>query len=145
MFKQMWTSHKVSPDLLVVHADQRDSIDNAVFTSGAPLVRLNAQYGEGKITGGLAVDSLLNRYFGKQVPILTHPDAVPGTILAICQNLGEYYPNARIANNLEVRLAWDYRKIDYARSKRAEEFGIDCRGCLVNYAPFALGKITGVA
>lgn len=145
MFKSFWDNYKVSPDLLIVNSTQRKKIDEIVMGSAAPIVRVEGQFGDQQITAGMAVKSVLNRYMGKDVPILTHPNAVPGTILAVCNSLGEYYPNARIANNLVMKLCWDYRKIDFAMAKRAKEFGIDVRGALVNYAPFAMGAITGIA
>lgn len=145
MFKSFWDNYKVSPDLLIMNSTQRKKVDEIIMGSSAPIVRVEGTFGDTQITAGMAVKSVLNRYMGKDVPILTHPDAVPGTILAVCNSLGEYYPNSRVSSNLVMKLCWDYRQIDFARAKRADEFGIDCRGALVNYASFALGAIVGIS
>lgn len=145
MLRALWLASKTSPDFIACHATDRDNMAKIIAAAANPIVRLQAEFGDGKITGGLAFGSLLNPYFGdKQVPLIVHPDAVQGTLIGVCQNLGEHYPNARIANNFTMRLCWDYRREDFARVKRADEFGISMRGCLVNYAPFASFKITGI-
>ena len=145
VLRTLWLASKVSPDYILCHATDRDNMAKIIASASNPIVRLQAQFGDGKISGGLAFGSLLNPYFGdRQVPLIVHPDATQGTLLGVCQNLGENFPNARIASNFVMRLCWDYRREEFARAKRAEEFGISMRGALVNYAPFASFKITGI-
>jgi hypothetical protein len=144
LFKAWWDTHRLSPDLLLVHSTERKAINQVVMGSQTPVVRVDGTFGDSQINAGMAVKSVLNPYMNKDVTILTHPNAVPGTILALTQNLGENYPNARIGSNLEMRLGYDYRRIEFARSKRADEFGVDVFGALINQAPFAIGAITGI-
>ena len=143
--RYMWLTHKVSPDFLLMHATDRDAIATVIAAAAAPAARLNAQFGDGKLVGGISFTGVINPYFGdRMIPFLIHPDAVPGTILGVCQNIGEYYPNAGIAANFKMRMCWDYRREDFAKVRRASEFGIYARGALINYAPFASFKLTGL-
>jgi hypothetical protein len=145
MFKSFYDNSKVSPDFLLVNSAQKKKIDQVTVGSTAPLYRIQLEAGNTNITGTMAVDSLKNRYMGgKEVRVIVHPNLPPSTILACCMNLGDYYPNARIPQNLALKLGWDYRKIDFAMVGRRSEMGIDCNGALVNYAQFAMGAITNV-
>ena len=144
-FLSFWNSYKVSPDVIWVNATQKKKIDTIVLGSAAPIVRIEGQAGDLNFTGTLAVKSVMNRYLGVEVPVKVHPFLPAGTMLMVGNNLGPYYPNARIANNVVKMLGWDYRKIDFALAKRAQEMGIDFRGALLNYAPFAMGVIQSVA
>lgn len=144
--RYMWTTKKVSPDFLLINATDRDAAATVIAAASAPAARLNAEFGQGKLVGGISFTGVINPYFGDRIiPFLVHPDAVPGTVLGVCQNLGEYYPQSGIAANFKMRMCWDYRREDFAKVRRAAEFGIYARGALINYAPFASFKITGIA
>lgn len=144
--RYMWTSKKVSPDFLLMNAVDRDAAATAIAAASAPAARLNAEFGQGKLVGGISFTGVINPYFGDRIiPFLVHPDAVPGTVLGVCQNLGEYYPQSGVAANFKMRMCWDYRREDFAKARRAAEFGIYARGALINYAPFASFKLTGIA
>jgi hypothetical protein len=143
--KYMWVNYKVSPDFLLMHANERDAAGTTIAAATNPAARLNAQFGDGKLTGGISFSGVINPYFGdKIIPFLIHPDATPGVVAGVCQSLGEYYPQSGIAANFKMRMCWDYRREDFAKVRRGEEFGIYARGAMVNYAPFASFKITGL-
>jgi hypothetical protein len=144
--RYMWTSKKVSPDFFLMNAIDRDAAATVIAAASAPAARLNAEFGQGKLVGGISFTGVINPYFGdRTIPFLVHPDAVPGTVLGVCQNLGEYYPQSGVAANFSMRMCWDYRREDFAKVRRGDEFGIYARGALINRAPFASFKLTGIA
>jgi len=144
-FLSFFNTYKVSPDAVWVNATQKKKIDQIIMGSAAPIVRIEGQMGSQDFVGTMAVKSVMNRYLGAEVPIKVHPFLPAGTALMVTQNLGAYYPNSRIANNLTKHLSWDYRKIDYALAERGREMGVDFRGALTNYAPFAMGVLQNIA
>lgn len=144
-FLEFFNTYKVSPDAIWVNAAQKKKIDQIIMGSAAPVVRIEGQMGAQDFVGTMAVKSVMNRYLGVEVPVKVHPFLPAGNVLMVAQNLGAYYPNARIANNLTKHLSWDYRKIDYALAKRGREMGVDFRGALTNYAAFAMGAFQNVS
>lgn len=143
--KYFYDTYKVSPAEILVNTAQKKKIDQIVSGSAAPIMRIEASAGALDVKGTIGVKSVMNRYMNTEVPVTVHPFMPPGTALFVSYGLGEYYPNANISSNLEMLLAWDYRRIEFARAKRADEFGIDHRGALVCRAPFALGALTNIA
>lgn len=146
MLKDRWDNYKISPDLIIANSAHAKQIDKLVLGSAAPVMRVDLQAGASKITGGISVAQIKNRYYNdKIIPILVHPNIPPGLILAPCFNLGEYYPNANIANNFVQKLAFEYARLEFARTKRQDEFGVYASGALAFYAAFAGGILTNVA
>lgn len=142
MLKSLWDSKKVSPDVIFANSADAKAIDKIVLGSSAPVARVDLQAGASSITGGISVGGIKNRYFGdKVIPIKVHPNLPPGTIIAPCFNLGEYYPQANIPQNIQMVLSFDYTRQDFAMVQRQEEFGVYASGALVVYAPFACGVI----
>ena len=76
---------------------------------------------------------------------MTHPDMPQGTVLFLTFDVSKWYPNANIVSNIEVMLAWDYQREDFARTARRTDFGVYASGSLVVRFPSALGAITGIA
>jgi hypothetical protein len=144
MFQSFWESYKLGPDKLYVNSAQKKKIDQIAFGSSAPVYRIDATAGDMSIKGSIGVKSLMNRYTGEDVEVLVHPYLAPGTVVAMASNLGKWYPNPNVGATAEVKLAWDYRYIEFAMAKRAREFGIDSRGALAVYAPFCLGAIQNI-
>lgn len=144
-FKTLYDSYKLSVDEIWVSTTEKKKSDQVILGSTAPIVRLQMQMGQTNGEGTLSIAGVKNRYAGdKLIPITVHPDLPAGMAIGVLYNLGEYYPNARIANNLSVALGWDYRKIEFAQTGRKREIGIDARGCLVNYAPQGLMTIQNI-
>lgn len=145
MFKSLWDSKKVSPDVLFVNSADAKAIDKIVLGSSAPVARINLQMGESSITGGISVGGVKNRYYGdKVIPVKVHPNLPAGTVLAPCFSLGEYYPQANVPQNIVKVLSFDYTRQDFAMVQRQEEFGVYAAGALVVYAPFACGVIANL-
>jgi len=144
LFRTMYTLYKTGPSELFVNVAEKYKIDKLVAGSTAPTLRIDAQAGDLSITGTVGVKDLMNRYTGQKVPVTVHPTLPPGTILAPCFNLGPFYAGANVGQNVDMPLSWDYRLLPFAMAKRAEEWGMDLRGCMRVYANFAMGSITNV-
>lgn len=144
-FKSFWDNYKVGPTAILCNSSQRNKISEIVLGSSAPIMRIEGTAGDQKVTAGMFVGDVLNPYMGELVPILTHPDLPPGTIVFLGERLGPNYPNANIGANVEEMLAWDYQREDFARVGRKTEFGVYASGSLVVRAPFTMGALVCVA
>lgn len=145
MFLDMWTNYKVSPDLIIVSGAQKRKFDRIILGSSTPGMNVYLTAGQTNITGGMTAGQVVNRYYAnKVIPTLVHPNLPPGIILAPVFQLGEYYPGSNIANNFEMRLAFEYARTEFARVKRQDEFGTYAAGALAMFATFGGGILTEV-
>lgn len=145
MLKSLWDSYRLGPGVLVAQSTERKKISQIVLGSSTPVFRVQLEAGSSSVTGGIFVNSILNPYTGEEVPLMTHPDIPQGTLLALTFDLGKWYPNANIVSNIEMKLAWDYQREDFARTARRTDFGVYASGGLVVRFPSALGAITCIA
>jgi len=143
-FKSFYDNYRLSPTEIFVGSGDKKGVDKIIAASSNPVYRIDVAAGDLNITGSIGVKSMANRYMNTDVAVTVHPFLPSsGTSLLVGMNLGPYYPNANIAQALEVALGWDYRQIEFALAKRALEIGMDMRGALVVRAPFVLGAIHG--
>jgi hypothetical protein len=140
--KSFWDTYRLGPGLIVAQSTQRKKISEIVLGSSTPIFRVQLEAGSSTVTGGIFVNSLLNPYTGEEVPLMTHPDIPAGTVLFLTFDLGKWYPNANIVSNIEMKLAWDYQREDFARTARRTDFGVYASGGLVVRFPSAMGAIT---
>lgn len=143
-FKAMYDTYKTGPSELLVNSSEKLKIDKLVAGSTAPVLRIDATAGDLNIKGTVGVKSVMNRYTNQEVPVTVHPSCIPGTILAPCYDLGAFYVQSGVGQNMDMLLGWDYRMLTFALVKRAEEFGMDLRGALRVKAPFSMGAIVNV-
>jgi hypothetical protein len=139
----LFDQYKTGVDEWWVNPLQKRSCDKIILGSTSPYYRLDATAGDQNITGGLAAGSMMNRFTGQKQPIIVHPNLPPGMMIGMNHQLGAYYPNANVGENVEVKLSWDYAKTEFAMDRRAIQPGIDMAGALVTYAPFAHAIIKG--
>jgi hypothetical protein len=144
-FKSFFDTYKSDVDEIFVNTTQKKKIDQISVGSSAPVYRIDATAGDLNIKGSLGVRSVMNRYFGDEVPVTVHPFLPPGTILFVNYALGPYYPGSNVGDNIKIFLGWDYRAIDFTAAKRAQETGMDLSEALVVHANFTLGAIQCVA
>lgn len=144
LFKSLFDNYRVSPTAVAVASTQRDQINAIIVGNTSPAFRTQVETGSTTLVGGLQVAAVLNPYFNLNVPLITHPNMPNGTIVALCDKLGQWYPTANIPANLEVGLGYDYQRYDYAFANQAYEMGVYARGGLIVYAPFALGVIQNI-
>lgn len=145
MFLSLFQSRKVGPSRLIMSAADRLKADKIILgdTSG-PVHRIQIEGGGTNIVGSVSAQGMLNRYTGKVVSFVTHPEAVDGTIIGICDNLGEYIPAANVPNSLEMLLAMEMSRIDFSKSDTRDDFGVYQYGGLANRVPFANAILVGV-
>lgn len=143
--KSFWDNYRLGPGVIVAQSTERKKISQIVLGSTTPVFRVQLEAGSSTVTGGIFVNSILNPYTGEEVPLMTHPDIPQGTVLFLTFDLGKWYPNANIVSNIEMKLAWDYQREDFARVARRTDFGVYASGGLVVRFPSALGAITCIA
>lgn len=147
LFKSMWDTYRLSPDVIYVSSQEVKNITSLVIKNGgSPIVRMSGDFsGVNGVTAGSVVGSYLNRYGmngGQLVKLQLHPNATPGTIVALCNNLP--YPISGVNNVMEMHLRQDYYQLDWPIVKRQYETGVYFDGALVHYFPGAIGIINNI-
>jgi len=148
LFKSMWDTYRLSPNVLYVSSQEMKNITALVIKNGgSPIVRLNGDFGGANgVTAGSLVGSYLNRYGmsgGQLVRIELHPNMAPGTILALADVLP--YPITNVGNVMEMHYRQDYYQIDWPITKRKYETGVYSDITLAHYFPGAIGLTTNIA
>jgi hypothetical protein len=154
MLKGMWDNSRLSADVIYVSSQElRNITKKCLSTSGnaSLLTYQNSKGLDGKpyeLTAGGVIQSYFNPYTpegGKMIPVKLHPDLMPGTILAYCQNLPMHYQSNNVGNVAEIKTRQDYYQIDWPVTKRQYETGVYSEQVLAVYAPFAMAMICNVA
>lgn len=144
-FRWFWDHYKLSPDEIYLSAQELVNITNKVIANGgSPLIRLNmdATGQHVNISAGALVGTYLNKFTGKMVKLVLHPNAVAGTIMFITWETP--YPLSEVSNVFEVELRREYYQLDWPIRTRKREMGVYCDGVLKNYVPFAQGVLTNI-
>jgi hypothetical protein len=154
MLKAMWDNYRVSVTKIFVHSQELTSLTKLVLTSGSgPLLRINTQPMQSgptdvRITAGAVVGWYFNPYGadgGRYIPIIIHPNMVPGTIFGYAENLPATYMSNETPTVAELLLRQDYYVEKWPRTSRKTYFGTYCQSVPAVYAPFCLGVITNIA
>jgi hypothetical protein len=145
MLKSLYDNARISPTALLVSSQEGHNMALKVGTgSGSDHIQLVQQVGaDGTIQAGLTLTFYRNPYFGgRPIPVIVHPFAAPGTILAISEALP--FPNTNVPNPFEIDVALGYTQYDWALVQRKWEFGVYGRQALKVYFPAGCGVITGI-
>jgi hypothetical protein len=145
-FQQLAINYKLGPDIAFVSFTDRFKLDNIIVgTAVPPYLMINGQMGSDSFIGGISAGAVLNRYMQKPCKIVAHPYLPAGTVILWTQNLGQYYPVAKVPNPVEMLLGFDYMSIDWAPTSLRQEFGIYAYGAPTLRAGFPMGLIQGPA
>lgn len=150
MLKAMWDTYRISVEEIFVNSQELKNIsDKVLSSSGAPLVRFNADMEGGvKVTAGNVVGSYFNPFNaegGVEIPIKIHPTLAAGTLVGRAKNLPAHYQSNHTPNVAEVHVQQEYHQIDWPRRSRKSETGVYVREVPAIYATFGLGIITNIA
>ena len=140
-----WQTYKLSPDEIYLSAQELVNITNKVIANGgSPILRFNmdATGQHVAISAGALVGTYLNKFTGKLIKLVLHPNMVAGTIMFITWETP--YPVSGVANVFEIELRREYYQLDWPIRTRKREMGVYCDGVLKNYVPFAQGCITNI-
>jgi len=145
-FKAFWDTYRVSPDRMLVNAQEVLNINAKVIANGgAPLFRFNVDGGGDSVNVGSVVGNYLNKYTmggGQLVPIMLHPNVPPGTI--IFYSTKPPYAHSRLRTALQMKVRKEYYQIDWALRSRKYEVGVYCDELLQMYATFLFGTISNI-
>lgn len=147
-FLSLFVTYQTGPTRAFINAVDKKkmtaAIAGATVASGtAPYLQFTVQGGDGNYKGGVSFNGVLNQYTGQNVELVVHPYVPQGTCILWCDNLGEYYPNAKIPTPVEMLLAFDYMNVEWARTTLREEFGVYVSGAPTLRAGFPMGIIQG--
>jgi hypothetical protein len=145
--------------VIFVSSQEQQNITNKVLSNASgPLLRYDVSATPGQpyaISAGGQIRYYYNPYTGggmesgpgggDTIPVVAHPDLMPGTIFAHCEKLPEWYQSNEVPNVAEVITRRDYYRVDWPLRTRRREYGIYAEEVLAVYAPFALGIITNIA
>jgi len=158
MLQNMWNNYRLGPTVIYVSSQEQKNITNKVLSNASgPLLRYDVSATPGQpyaITAGGQIKYYFNPFTGggvddpgggDMIPVAAHPDLMPGTMLAICEKLPEWYQSNEVPNTAEVITRRDYYRVDWPIQTRKREYGIYAEEVLAVYAPFALGLITNIA
>jgi hypothetical protein len=153
MLRAMWDQNRVSITKLYVAAQELTSLTRLVLTSGSsPLLRINSSTGDTpssvKVTAGSVVGWYFNPYTadgGRFIPIIIHPNMVPGTIFGYAETLPASYMSNECPTVAEVLIRQDYYVEKWVRTSRAQKYGTYAQEAVACYAPFCLAIITNIA
>lgn len=154
MLKGMWDAYKISVTALYVSSQEMTSITKLVLAGGSsPLVRLNSAATGGapadvRYTAGAVVGWYFNPYTadgGKFIPILLHPNMVPGTIFGYAEVLPATYMSNETPTVAELLVRQDYYVEKWPKVSRTQFYGTYCQTVPAIYAPFCLAVITNIA
>ncbi|MGN6607970.1 MAG: hypothetical protein ACTHMS_13285 [Jatrophihabitans sp.] len=153
LFASLWNKVKCSPTALMMNAAQAQEIANLILGSSSATTFLSTdESGRLNVTAGGKVGQIVNTPAGGvTVPIEVHTSLPPGQIIARTDRVP--FPQANIANPLEVRTLRDMAQYEYATARVAnqsgggprKEFEIRSVEAFVNRAPVAMGVLANVA
>ncbi|MBC2668753.1 hypothetical protein ACFOON_15200 [Novosphingobium piscinae] len=154
MLRTQWDNFRISITRLYVSSQELATITRLVLTSGSgPLVRLNTTGGstspaDVKYTAGAVVGWYFNPYTadgGRYIPIILHPNMVPGTIFGYAETLPATYMSNETPTVAELLVRQDYYVEKWPRTSRQQFYGTYCQTVPAVYAPFCLAVITNIA
>ncbi len=145
-FAYFWDNFKLSPEEVYVSRQELVSINKIVVENGgAPLIRFNldAARTDSSIDAGVVVGTLLNPVTNTKVQVITHPNAVPGTVKFHSNHVPYKLSNVGDLQVIECRS--DYYQLEWPRRTNQYEYGVYMDGVLLDYFPPAGGVITNIA
>ena len=159
LLKTMWDAYRIGPTAIFVSSQEQQNITNKVLSNAsAPLLRYDVSATPGQpyaISAGGQIRYYYNPYTGggmesgpgggDTIPVVAHPDLMPGTLYAHCEKLPEWYQSNEVPNVAEVITRRDYYRVDWPLRTRRREYGIYAEEVLAVYAQFALGLVTNIA
>jgi hypothetical protein len=153
MLLSIYQSVRLSPDTLIMNAQQAQDLTNKLFaTSAAYTVLQPDESGKANTIAGGFVAHYINKASGGDiVDIFVEPDMPQGTIVARTDSVP--FPGANIEATLKFRTLRDYSSFAYGASYNPgvagggprEDFEIRSVETLVNRAPVTFGVISNIA
>jgi len=127
VFQAAYDQYKIGFDrILVSSTDLNSNIAqflNTASTNNSLRMVFEADSGSGsQIVAGRAVNAYKNKIYGNTLPIETHPNLPPGTILFWSDR--SPYPLSGVANILEARVRQDYVQVSWPLRTRRNEYGV---------------------
>ena len=151
-FKAFWDNFRVSPTMILVHAQELGNITKKVVSGGStPLFRFNLDAATGTIpaatlSAGTVIGTYFNKYTmggGQLVKVMLHPNVPPGTIIYYSDELP--YPLSGITNILQMKTRKEYYQTEWPLKTRKYESGVYVTEVLQNYFPPAFGVRYNIA
>lgn len=153
-FRHFWDEYRLSPDLMIVSAQELNNITAILMANGGQGGTF-FRYGldgaadsveSRTITAGQVVGQYLNKFTmagGQMVKVMLHPNMPAGTILFYSTSIP--YPLSNVDNLMQIKARKNYYQIEFPLRTRRYEFGVYADELLQCYFPPAYGVITNIA
>lgn len=149
MLESMWNNYNISPTVMYVNSQELKNMTKKVLTNNSgPLLRYDMPGGQAmeyKLGAGGVIEFYYNPYTGSKMPIKIHPNLPPGTMVAWCETLPQWYQSNEVPNVAEIITRRDYYRIDWPLVTRQRQYGVYAEEVLAVYATFGMGVITNIA
>lgn len=142
-FQTQFLSYGVGPDEIWVPAPIAKKITSLIIGSSAPVYRIDATAGDMTLKGGIRVGSVINQYTSEEVPIMTHRRFPPNLIIGLQKKTPYSYAN--LGRAMDVCVAEDYYREEFARTLRQLNFGVFHTSVLRIYNDFGGFVLKNVA
>lgn len=146
--QSFWDNYRLSPSTIWSSAQVIKDMTAKILTgtaTGTQSFQFQINTNQSQITGGMMVDSYLNKFGmegAKIIKLRVHPN-LPGGIMLFDTDILPY-PLSNVNNVKQMLMRYDYMQIDWPRTQRQEEYGIYADGVLQDYFPPALGIISNI-
>lgn len=154
MLKGMWDQYRISPTVMYVNSQQlKDMTAKVLNGASAPLLRYDvAADSSGGTEYRLTAAGVISFYFnpytpggGVKIPVKVHPNLAPGTIIVWAEELPPWYVSSETPAVAEILTRRDIYTEDWARTTRAQYYGVYAQLALAVYAAFGMGVLTNIA
>lgn len=144
MLQNIWDNAKGNPDVIIVNSREARTItDLWVKANGGPTVYVQTVADQAGATAGYRLTHFINKVTGKNIPLVTHPYLMQGTLLALTMEMP--FPASDIMNPWEVEARQEYYQLDYPLTSPKWEFEVMVDEALKGYFPGAQGVIRNIA
>ena len=150
ILKALWDYSRIGPSLILMHSQEALSATKIILgsTTGATS-RINLEFGDKGITGGMFVNGYLNKFTGSMtpgspdvIPFLIHPYMPPGTVVFLSERIP--YPNANVPSVFEMEMQQEYTDFEWAMTQRQYEHGVYAMGVLKHRFPAGCAIIRSI-
>lgn len=144
-----WDNHRLTPSRIIIASQEMVTIRKKILAgaTAANSSRFVFNVEQGQIVGGGKPKGYLNPFVmggaPPEIELELHPYMPAGTVMFVTDKLP--YPQANIANLMQIRTRRDYYSIEWPRTRRAYVYGVYTDQVLQHYFMPSLGVITNLA
>ena len=143
MLGTMYDQYLLSPTKIYMHWREMRATRSLVMGQANPNITFFVDpQSPGDLTIGKTFGRYVNPITAQIVVLEVHPNMVPGTMLAVTDELPAYVQG--VGTVMQIKCRRDYYQIEWPLNDRRYEYGVYTDQVLQHYFPPSLGVITGI-